>query len=1278
MKYWLKKLIRGTAYSGAALVIVLAIAVGVFRLMLPRLPAYQEEIKSWASSAIGMNVEFAGMNARWRLSGPELSFYGAGLVHDETGASLLRAEEVSIGVGLWRLVFDRELIVDRVTIRDTAIDLRQDAEGRWILQGIAMDEILDERDLPSEAGGDIELVGQNIRVAYEHPASGQLVPLQVESIVVGRSTAEIGVEAVIELTDEFGDRLEISANRRLETVVNRWRVYVEADSLNLAGWSRLQQFALPEINSGAADFMLWFDLVDGQVDSANADVVISNLQAEGQSDDLPLGLLGSFEYSAEPGGWLLGANQLRLDTVQGDWPSTTMQVRAEVGEAGAIENLRGSTSYLDLDDLAYLDAWLPEQERLQLADFQPSGILREVEFDVRGIDADLPEFDVSADLEQAGFAARGTRPGVRDFSGRVRADNDGGRLEIESANLSIDLGDQLPEPLMLDDATGTIIWRRNPDGMIVLSDSVRIRNADFDSQMSLQVSLPSGKRSPVVDFESTWSVFDVSAVRRYLPVNLMAPKLRQWVTDSLVSGYVRRGTTRINGAVADFPFDNGAGVFRIEAQLENTVLKYAADWPAPMFRYLDVVVDSTRLYSEQNTADTLGINVVDARIEIADLRDPVLTIDTFATGSMQAIKNFVEQSPISRVFGGQLDQVSVAGDSSFDLSIVLPISNPPAYDFTTRIRASDGTVEVAGFPPPITALNGTVNVSRDSLSSESLFAEFLGSAVDFSLSRLPETDGSHSVVLTGTGSTTADALQAELGVPFDGVISGDTEYEAVLRFPNMRSSAPGPLQIFVSSDLFGFQADLPAPLDKSDDEALPMTATIEFPERDVITTTGSLSDEVNWTGRFMNTPEGWDFDRGVIAVGEYPRQADVRGLHIHGQLNELNLHEWLAQGWRGNQDSGLGERIRRIDVAADSLYAIGQKFTDQRIVVNRSAQDWVIQLAGPEAEGSIVVPYEFTAGRPMTFEMDRLIMSGDDGFEGDRSAAPIDPRGLPSISVRAADFSLGERHFGSLAVDFDHTARGLEAENLATRHDSFTVEGTAGWIVDPYEASGQRTFINASLKSTNVQATFNELAYDPGVSSDGMEINLDLDWPGAPRQDFMNVLNGSVNVQLTAGMVAEVDPGAGRVFGLMSFTALPRRLSLDFSDVFQSGFGFDAITGDFRLVNGDAYTCNFTLTGPAADVGIVGRAGLVSRDYEQVAIVSANVGSTLPVAGFFLGGPQVAAALLVFSQVFKKPLKDIGQVFYSVIGSWDDPGIDASDSQRFAAVSSLAGCISEE
>ena len=133
--------------------------------------------------------------------------------------------------------------------------------------------------------------------------------------------------------------------------------------------------------------------------------------------------------------------------------------------------------------------------------------------------------------------------------------------------------------------------------------------------------------------------------------------------------------------------------------------------------------------------------------------------------------------------------------------------------------------------------------------------------------------------------------------------------------------------------------------------------------------------------------------------------------------------------------------------------------------------------------------------------------------------------------------------------------------------------------------------------------------------------------------------------------------------------------SLDFSDVFDTGFSFDQITGSFRITNGDAYTCDLTLTGPAADVGIVGRAGLNNRDYDQSVIVSANVGNTLPVVGLFTGGPQVAAALLVFSQLFRKPLKDMGQVYYAVEGSWDEPAIGNANSQHFADTSDAAGCI---
>jgi uncharacterized protein YhdP len=102
-----------------------------------------------------------------------------------------------------------------------------------------------------------------------------------------------------------------------------------------------------------------------------------------------------------------------------------------------------------------------------------------------------------------------------------------------------------------------------------------------------------------------------------------------------------------------------------------------------------------------------------------------------------------------------------------------------------------------------------------------------------------------------------------------------------------------------------------------------------------------------------------------------------------------------------------------------------------------------------------------------------------------------------------------------------------------------------------------------------------------------------------------------------------------------------------------------------------------SLKGPAADVGIVGRTGLVAKDYNQTAVVSANVGNTLPVVGAVVAGPQVAAALLIFSQIFKKPLQEMGQIYYGVEGNWDDPAIDTADAERFAGTSALAGCLNE-
>ena len=235
--------------------------------------------------------------------------------------------------------------------------------------------------------------------------------------------------------------------------------------------------------------------------------------------------------------------------------------------------------------------------------------------------------------------------------------------------------------------------------------------------------------------------------------------------------------------------------------------------------------------------------------------------------------------------------------------------------------------------------------------------------------------------------------------------------------------------------------------------------------------------------------------------------------------------------------------------------------------------------------------------------------------------------------------------------------------------------GAGGWRKNDSDPLGSQTSITATLTSTDVVETMRRLNYQPGIVSDDMGILLDLSWSGGPRLDFLETLDGEVEVRLGSGQLDEVDPGAGRVFGLMSVVALPRRLSLDFRDVFDKGFGFDEISGTFRIDDGVAHTCNLGLEGPAADIAIIGSADLVGKAYEQTAAVSGNVGDALPVVGAVVAGPQAAAALLIFSQIFKKPLQEVGQVYYSIGGSWDEPALDRTDAEDFAAVGQAAGCL---
>jgi len=1283
----LERLIKALAYVAAAVVILLAVAVGLFRLLLPRLPEYQEEIKGWANAAIGMTVEFADMNARWRLSGPELTFQGAELTAYGAKTSLLTAGEVSVGVSLMRLLAEGELVVDRIQIRDTRLTLQLNETDGWLVQGLPAADILGSWKPSGQRQGNVVVVAEGIAIDYLPPDSSEVLSFSLDRLEVASDETQVVINASLGLPDSIGERLTFSASQRSEEVQQgRWQFFLEGKGLLLPGWSALDTQRIPAFRSGILSLNASFQITDLGIDRATADLVLIDVAGAGDSARAPIDVQGRFEYSRDAGGWLVAASNTVINTVDGTWPRASFSIAAGASLDNEIRDLSASASYLNLGDWQYFSGWLPEKIASTLNEYDPSGELLDLQLSLDNLQSEDPGFAVATELVDAGIAATESLPGFRLLSGLVRTDNFGGRLEIDSAGLIVDLASQLAEPISFDDAIGTIIWRRNARGTTVLSDNILIRNADFDSRSSLQISIPSGEDSPIVDFQSNWSVNDLSAVGRYLPAKLIKPGLYRWLSAALVDGNAPRGSTQLSGPMDKFPFDNGEGIFRIEGRLENTTLRYSDKWPDAKNMTLDVVVDGMKLYSHRNSTSNAGNRVENARIEIADLRQPVLEIEAFATGSLESIREFSQNSPIATVFGGHLAKVSVQGDASFNLQFTFPILDRDNYTFSTSIQTSDGTLSFDGFQPELTELNGIVSVTRDGVSSESLFGRFLGEQVNIDLKPAGDDLPSYTVVAEASGRLSGVGLVAELAPPLENLIDGSTSFEASIRFPKSGLEQPVPLQIVVDTGLEGMAIDLPVPLKKAPESAEPLSLIIEFPEEGRISATGSLAEKLQWVLSFVHSEQaGWDFDRGTLAVGGYkPEQPDIRGLHIVGETDSVSLDDWLAlaRGDRGNAGSdrlGVADRIRTVNLAIGNLHVLGQDLKNHRVEVQRSARDWLVTLSGEQVTGSVSVPYDFASGRPLIFDMETLILPGADKSRSVALAPPsqTDPRRIPPLSIKARNFALGARFFGELNAEFASTRRGIESTAISMRDDSFSLDGMAGWIVDTADDTSQHTYLIGKLVSTDIEATMSRLDYEPGISGENMQIDLDLNWPGSPGEDFLDKLNGTVALDVGSGMLQDVDPGAGRVFGLMSVVALPRRLSLDFHDVFDKGFGFDVIKGTFNIENGQAYTCDLSLEGPAADVGIVGRAGLATRDYDQTAIVSANFGNTLPILGAVVAGPQVAAALLIFSQIFKKPLQEAGQVYYGIDGSWDSPDISTAKVERFAMNSSAAGCLQE-
>ena len=257
-----------------------------------------------------------------------------------------------------------------------------------------------------------------------------------------------------------------------------------------------------------------------------------------------------------------------------------------------------------------------------------------------------------------------------------------------------------------------------------------------------------------------------------------------------------------------------------------------------------------------------------------------------------------------------------------------------------------------------------------------------------------------------------------------------------------------------------------------------------------------------------------------------------------------------------------------------------------------------------------------------------------------------------------------ETTFGPLKMNIISKEGGFILDNIAIKNDSLLVTGAVELIKKTDQLHNYSTTVDAQLKSQNTKALMEEFGFQGILSSKNLTIDLDLFWPYIPSSDGVFDANGTVKVNIKDGQITAIDPIAGKVLGLLSIAELPKRLVLDFSDIFKKGLSFNRLSGEFQFKQGSAYTCNLAMEGTSVDILLVGVTDMIGETYNQLAIVRPLLSDALPMGGAVFGGPGVAAAVYLFTKLLRKPLRDIGVSYYSIGGTWDNPTIEKIPAQE--------------
>jgi uncharacterized protein (TIGR02099 family) len=1277
LKRILTALYHFTWYTFAFIVLTAAVLVTVMRLALPEIGGYKEEIQSWVSEYMDYPVVIGEISAEWQGWTPHLYLKDIDLYTPDNSTLISNFEAAHLGIDPFASINQRELVPSKLSISGLSLEFTRNENGSMSINHS------DNNNLKSNTDNNalsVWLLKQNY-IAIEnasliwHDKKQNKEPLEFSNarLVLKTQNERVQIDAYITLPDHHGQSLTMKMDMFGNILTPDWKgqVYIEAKDVNP---QKLLEGYTVKSSGGIANARLWTNWEKSKLIDINGKVNYTNFSLETEQISLPINNIDlSFSGKrSEEKDWLLNVSIDDLQTQNGLWPASSYQINAIKNNVSNNYEYSGYLSYLKLQEIIPLlvaTNVIPKNVLEKIDWYSLQGDFTNTSFVIKPETEDV--ISIETEFKGLDIALNDKQHAANNLQGSLVVNNNETHINLLSNSSEILINSIFEKPFSLSKFQADLEVTHS-ESIELLFNEVYVEDSSITAKMSGAITFDKEK-PPFIDIVAHVDETNIENLPGYLPKQTPA-NLKRWFSQALIGGKLLSADLIYHGYTADFPFENSEGNFKSILNVENASISYGEHWPPVDQLTAEVIIDNDDLYVSSSSAYIFDATINDFKANIKKLSvdDPHVIVSGSINGHTSDAGNFIKQSPLNENVSLRELTENIYGGISVKIDLDIPLASGQT-SIDGIVSFTDTTIESKLPGLGLEGVNGDVYFTRDATWASDIDALYHGKPVKLNIPKFDrnETD-SESYIISGVADKDFFITELTSFFPtllntaheFSDKFSGKSKWSLTLSKSNYSDSR----QVEFNSDLKGISIDLPYPIRKMADEHSPLS--IKTSLSDLLIKEININYGNNIYADF-NVDNTKDLIVKSINIGlgqQHPIGETTNDLSIQGHLESLDVSDWIGfiNPSKTNTiekettaKAAKKEKIINGHIQVQKLNMLGNVFNDINISLDNQNNGWQVLFDSEEIKGQ--TNFIASDNNRLKANFEKFTLKKSEDSSGDDNENQIAIEKIPELEVNIDSFIYDNNELGQLNLLTNNVPNGININNLSITKPGFSIKATGEWTrIDEID----RSDFHAILETDTIENMLSTFSFESANIKDGQTtIEMNAYWMDTPMNFSMEEIDGELDMKIAKGSFLDINPSAGRLFGLLSIQALPRRLTLDFSDLFEEGFAFDSIEGNFSLQQGHAYTNNLEMTGPSADIIVSGRTGLSTEDYDQIATVTPKISSGLPVASALFGpvGVGVGAVFYIAGEIFDGIPKKIDQILsaqYTITGSWEDPNIE--------------------